>query len=44
MAGLVPAIGRRTLPLAMAGTRRAMTVRAGFIQGGSAGWAVCNSQ
>ena len=45
MAGLVPAIGRGTLPLRMAGTSpgtspamtvRAGTVRAGFIQGGSA--------
>src|SRR6476660_5512061 len=32
MAGLVPAIGRGTLPLRMAGTSPAMTVRAGFIQ------------
>src|SRR4051812_44302548 len=48
MAGPVPAIDRGTLPLRMAGTRLvlgrafgptrgpAMTVRAGFIQGGSA--------
>src|SRR3977135_3403029 len=36
MAGLVPALGRGTLPLRMAGTRPAMTVRSGFIQGGSA--------
>ncbi len=41
MAGLVPAIGRGTLPLRMAGTSPTMTARAGtvgagFIQGGSA--------
>jgi hypothetical protein len=33
MVGLVPAISRGTLPLLMAGTRPAMTVQAGFIQG-----------
>jgi hypothetical protein len=36
IAGLVPAIGRGTLLLRMAGTSPAMTIRAGFIQGGSA--------
>jgi hypothetical protein len=36
MARLVPAIGRGTLPLQMAEISPAMTVRAGFIQGGSA--------
>ena len=36
MAGLVPAIGRGTLPLRMAGTSPAMTVRTGFIQAGRA--------
>ena len=36
MAGLVPAIGRGTLPLRMAGTSPAMTATAGIIQGGSA--------
>jgi hypothetical protein len=36
MAGLVPAIGRGTVPLLMVGTRPAMTVKAGFFQGGSA--------
>jgi hypothetical protein len=36
MAGLVPAIGRGTLPLPMAGTSPAMTVKAGCIQGRSA--------
>ena len=36
MAGLVPAISRGTLPLRMAGTSPAMTLTAGFIQGGSA--------
>ena len=44
MAGPVPAISRGTLPLRMAGTSPAMTVRAGFIQGGSAGRPVWNSQ
>ena len=34
MTGLVPAIGRGTVALLMAGTRPAMTVTAGFIQGG----------
>ena len=36
MAGPVPAISRGTLPLRMAGPSPAMTVWAGFIQGGSA--------
>jgi hypothetical protein len=36
MAGLVPAIGRGTVPLLMAGTSPAMTVEAGFTQGGPA--------
>ena len=36
MAGPVPAISRGTLPLQMAGTSPAMTVRSGFIQGRSA--------
>ena len=34
MTGLVPAIGRGTVALLMAGTRPAMTVTAGFTQGG----------
>ena len=34
---------RGTLPLRMAGTSPAMTVRAGFIQGGSAGRPAWNS-
>jgi hypothetical protein len=38
MAGLVPAIGRGTLPLHMAGTSPAMTIRAGFIQGTECRW------
>ena len=40
MAGLVPAIRSGGVPRPMAGTSPAMTVRAGFIQGGSAaaGW------
>ena len=47
MQALVPAIGRGTLPLRMAGQARtspAVTVRAGFIQGESAGGPVWNSQ
>ena len=36
MAGPVPAISRGTLPLRMAGTSPAMTMRAGLIQSGSA--------
>jgi hypothetical protein len=41
MAGLVPAIGRGTLPLQMAGTGPATTVTAGFSQGGSASAGRC---
>ena len=44
MAGLVAAIGRGTLPLRMAWTHPAMTIKAGFIQRGSARIPVRNSQ
>src|SRR6476646_6058172 len=44
LAGPVPAISRGTVPLQMAGTGPAMTVRAGFIQGGSVSASRCGTR